>query len=277
MHWIIERAPRDEDTDPMLWIATRRRTGQDDMARLMAVLQERGIPHTCVRKPPLADYLVSMTSDTPITIEIDEPVFVYGSTTMELVAKNAGWAPGFFDAPEMLEAIDHWGAHMLNHDARVAEIGSMTPPQGTFFIRPDSDGKAFAGTVMNDEDFTRWRDQLLNVKGWTSLPPKTRVLYAPVRRLHAEWRLAIVNGKVATGSQYCRNGKLDIAAGAPAEVIAFAEARANEWHPRQAFMMDVCQIDEGLRIVETNSISSAGFYAMDMQDYVTAIEGLTHS
>lgn len=272
MHWIIERAARDEDTDPMLWIATRRFSGQDDMARLIKVLEDKGIPYTSVRKPPLADYLVSMTSDEPIHLKIDEPVFVYGSTTMELVAKNSGWVPGYFDAPEMLEAISHWNAHMLNHDAQVCSIGSMTPPKGTFFIRPDSDGKAFAGTIMDDTTFSEWRAQIMNVKGWTSLPPETQVLYAPVRKIHEEWRLAIIGGKVAASSQYRRNNEMYLKEGAPQEVLDYASARISEWQPRTAFIMDICRTDEGLRIIETNSISSAGFYKMNMANYVDAIE-----
>lgn len=272
MHWIVERAARDEDTDPMLWMATGRHSRTDDMARLIAVLEGRGIPHTVVRKKPFADYLISMTDETPMTVKPDARVFAYGSTTMELVSKASGWAPGFLDAPEMLEAISHWGRHMLNHDVQVAEIGTMQVPEGSFFIRPDADGKAFAGMVINDDEFETWRAQVLDVKGWTSLPPSTRVLYGPVRRIDAEWRLAIVERRVAAASMYRQSGRMRQVEGASAEVIAYAEARAAEWNPRTAYVMDICDTPKGLRIVETNSISSAGFYAMDMAAYVAAIE-----
>lgn len=278
MHWIIERAPRDEDTDPLLWIATGRVSGADDMARLIRVLERRGIRHDVVRKPPFADFLVSMTrdpstqDDEPVHITSDEAVFAYGSTTIGLVAAKAGWAPGYIDAPGMLEAISHWGEHMLNHDVEVAEIGTMTPPRGSFFIRPDTDGKAFPGTVTDDEDFHVWRERLLDVKGWTSLPRDTRVLYGPVKRIHAEWRLAVVDGKVASASQYRRGGRQHLEEGAPEGVLEYARARIAEWAPRRAFVMDICEVDDGYRIIETNSISSAGFYKMDMESYVEAIE-----
>lgn len=278
MHWIIERAPRDEDTDPLLWMATGRMAGADDMARLIKVLEERGIRHDVVRKPPFADYLVAMTrdpatrDDEPVVIRSDEPVFAYGSTTIGLVSDLSGWSPGYIDAPEMLEAISHWGEHMLNHDVQVAEIGSMTPPQGSFFIRPDTDGKAFPGTVTDDEEFEGWRARLLDVKGWTSLPADTRVLYGPVKRILAEWRLAVVDGRVAASSQYRLNNRMHLVEGAPDEVLDYAHARIAEWRPRTAFVMDICQTEDGLRIVETNSISSAGFYRMDMAAYVSAIE-----
>lgn len=278
MHWIIERAPRDEDTDPMLWMATGRIAGTDDMARLIRVLEARGIPHDVVRKPPFADFLVSMTrdpaskDDQPVHLRPDVPVFAYGSTTIGLVSELSGWAPGYIDAPEMLEAISHWGEHMLNHDVEVAEIGSMVPPDGSFFIRPDTDGKAFPGTVTSSEDFEEWRAMLLDVKGWTSLPRDTRVLYGPVKRIHAEWRLAVVGGRIAASSQYRRSGRMHLEEGAPEGVLSYARQRIAEWQPRIAFVMDICETDGGYRIVETNSISSAGFYHMGMEGYVDAIE-----
>lgn len=272
MHWIVERAARDEDTDPLLWIATGRRSRQDDMARLVEVLETEHIPHDVVRKVPFTDHLIGMHDEVPLHLSPDGPVYAYGSTTMDLVSKASGWTPGFIDAPEMLEAISHWGTHMLNHDVRVAEIGTMETPEGSFFIRPDSDGKAFAGHVIADHEFAEWRRRILDVKGWTSIPPTTRVLYGPVRRIEAEWRLAIVEGRVAASSLYRDGGRLRNVCGCPAEVEAYAIARAGEWHPRPAFVMDIAQTPDGLRIVETNSISSAGFYAMDMGAYVHAIE-----
>lgn len=274
MHWIVERAPRDEDADPMLWLATRRMAGNDDIGRLISVLAEKSIPHDVVRKPPMADYLVSMTGDEPIYLQPAGPVFAYGSTTLQSVAEKSGWNPGYFDAPEMLEAIEHWGSHMLNYEARVEEIGAMQIPTGTFFIRPNDDGKAFAGTIMTDEEFSAWRDRILDIDGWTTIPADTKVLYAPVRRINAEWRLAIVNGQVAASSMYRKDGKQNLQEGCPSEVSEYALARVSEWETRTGFVMDVCATDEGLKIVETNSLSSSGLYLMNMHTYVDAIESI---
>jgi len=161
---------------------------------------------------------------------------------------------------------------MLNHDVRVAELGTMTPPEGAFFIRPDADGKAFPGTVCHHDEFEALRDRLLDVKGHTALPADTRVLHCPVRHIHAEWRVAVVAGRVAATSRYRLSGRIDLAEGAPDAVIAHVRARIDEWCPRPAFVMDVCEVDDGYRIVETNSISSAGLYRMDLNAYVDAIE-----
>lgn len=273
MHWIVDRAPRDEDTDPLLWIATGRMPGRDDMARLMAALADQGVPHTAVRKPPMADYLVHMEDkDRRVELRPDGLVFAYGSTTLHEVSTAMGWTPGFVDGPPMDECDAAWGAHMLNHGARIETLGTMAVPDEPVFIRPLDDGKPFAGKVETPEGFEEWRQGILDVKGWTNLPPSTKVVVGKPRRIDAEWRLAVVDGKVATSSLYRDGSRLRHETGCPPEVLAFAAERIAEWQPRAAFVLDVAATPEGLRIVETNSISSAGFYAMDMALYVAAIE-----
>ena len=273
MFWIVDRAPRDEDTDPLLWIATGRHPGRDDMARLMGALEAQGVPHAAVRKPPFADYLVDMhDKDRRVELRPDGLVFAYGSTTLHEVSASMGWTPGFVDGPPMDECDARWGDRMLNHGARIETIGAMAVPDEPVFIRPVDDGKAFAGSVETPEGFEAWRARIIDIKGWTNVPPETRVVVARPRRIHAEWRLAVVDGEIATASLYRDGSRLRNETGAPAEVRTFAMERIAEWRPRAAFVMDVADTEDGLRIVETNSISSAGFYAMDMDRYVAAIE-----
>jgi len=273
MFWIVDRAPRDEDTDPLLWMATGRVPGRDDMARLMKALEAQGVPHAAVRKPPFADYLVDMVDkDRRVEMRPDGLVFAYGSTTLHEVSNAMGWTPGFVDGPPMDECDARWGEHMLNFGARVEVIGTMAVPDDQVFIRPVDDGKSFAGKCVDPEEFESWRKGILDIKSWTNLPATTRVVVGVPRRIHAEWRIAVVDGVPVTSSLYRDGSRLRNELGAPAEVIDFAIERAREWNPRPAFVMDVCTTPDGLRIVETNSISSAGFYSMDLDVYVAAIE-----
>ena len=273
MFWIVDRAPRDEDTDPLLWIATGRHPGRDDMARLIRALEDQRVPHEAVRKPPFADYLVAMEDkERRIDMRPEGLVFAYGSTTLGEVSKAMGWTPGFVDGPAMDECDARWGTHMLNFGARIETIGTMAVPDDQIFIRPVDDGKAFAGTCIDPEQFESWRKAIIDIKGWTNLPASTKVVVGVPRRIHAEWRIAIVDGVPVTSSLYRDGSRLRNELGAPAEVIVFAAERAREWNPRAAFVMDVCTTPDGMRIGETNSISSAGFYSMDLDVYVAAIE-----
>lgn len=273
MFWIVDRAPRDEDTDPLLWIATGRHPGRDDMSRLIAALEAQGVPHAAVRKPPFADYLVDMVDkDRRVEMRPEGRVFAYGSTTLHEVSTAMGWTPGFVDGPPMDECDAAWGEHMLNFGARIETLGTMPVPNHAVFIRPLDDGKPFAGKIETPETFEAWRRGVLDVEGWTNLPPSTRVVVGTPRRIEAEWRIAVVDGEPVTASLYRDGSRLRNELGAPAEVMAFAQERIAEWQPRAAFILDVCTTPEGMRIVETNSISSAGFYSMDMEVYVAAIE-----
>jgi hypothetical protein len=273
MFWIVDRAPRDEDTDPLLWIATGRRSGQDDMAQLMVVLKDKGIPHQAVRKPPMANFLVKMDDkDTVIEVRPDDLVFAYGSTSLHEVSAVSGWSPGYIDGPPMDECDAKWGKHMLNFDSTIDVLGTMPVPKEPIFIRPVDDGKPFAGKIEIPETFESWRQGILDIKSWTNLPPTTKVVIAKPQLIFAEWRVMVVDGQVITSSLYREGLRLRSHEGCPSDVEAFVKARVEEWQPRPAFVMDIALTKEGLYIVETNSISSAGFYAMNMEKYVDAIE-----
>lgn len=259
MHWIIDRLIADE-------------FGSDN---LVAALDRAGSAYTLVKKPPFADYIVGIdSSDAPLDLLIDGPVFVSGSTAMKAISQARGWLPGYIDAPGVDECLAHWRGHMLNSDLYTGPIGSISPPDVPFFIRPLEDGKAFAGAVIDPADFDGWRDQLLAVDGYTALAPDTPVAIARVKNLLREYRCLIVDGRLITGSRYKVGLRVDHHPDLPGHIASFVQRRADEWSPRCAFIVDIAETDLGMRIVETNSVSSAGFYAMDMARYVEAINQL---
>ena len=57
-------------------------------------------------------------------------------------------------------------------------------------------------------------------------------------------------------------------------IIDFANECANIWNPRPAYALDIAHTPNGLKIIETNSICSAGFYASNLDQLVVAIERL---
>ncbi len=56
------------------------------------------------------------------------------------------------------------------------------------------------------------------------------------------------------------------------EQDAYVRERVREWQPHEAFVIDVCDTEAGLRIVELNTLNAAGFYAADVQKLVLALE-----
>jgi hypothetical protein len=43
----------------------------------------------------------------------------------------------------------------------------------------------------------------------------------------------------------------------------------------RAYVLDVCRTEDGLRIIETNCINAAGFYAADLVKLAASVDTLT--
>lgn len=263
----------------MHWIVNTALSREGGYFALIDQLERQGVEHTLVRKPPLANYLVSMHDDfdengnnRPIMLaHIEGPVFVTGTVSMQAISRDHGWTPGYIDAPGLAECIDVWGDRMLNANARFGELGSIAPPDGGFFIRPDEGDKAFAGKTMNAEDFAQWRDGIIEPGTASYTPPETPVVIAPLRTIWAEYRCIIVNGRYVTGSRYKTGRTVGYSPDVGDRIVKFANECVADWNPRQALCLDIADTPEGLKVIELNAVSSAGFYSIDMGIYVDAI------
>lgn len=60
---------------------------------------------------------------------------------------------------------------------------------------------------------------------------------------------------MVTHSLYKRGARVFASAEVSPHIDAYAEARTREWAPHDAFVMDVCETDAGLRIVELNTLT----------------------
>lgn len=267
----------------MHWIINAALSREPAYAALIAAVERQGREHTIVHKPPFAPYLTSGIAgdvdaeghERPITLDIEGPIFVAGTTSMEHVSAAHGWSPGYITAPSQSECMKHWGGHMLNHGAVFGRLDKIAPPFAeTFFLRPDEDIKNFAGRTMEPSGFEDWRRSILDVEGWTTMPAETMIMAAPLRTIWSEYRCIVVEGRYVTGSRYRTAGRVEYFPDVAPMVVDYVNARIAEWNPRPALAVDVAHTPDGLRIIETNSVSSAGFYAIDMEKFVAAISGL---
>jgi len=271
----------------MQWIVNtclRREGGYD---ALIYQLERQNTPYTLVRKPPMAPYLCAMHDDLdedghnkPIMLDhINGPVFVTGTTSMQAVSEAHGWNPGYLTAPSQQEGIEHWGDHMLNREARWGRIDEIVAPDHAFFVRPDLDLKAFSGTVFEPsnpsaETFEEFRTRIMNIKGWTNCPPDTLVMIAPIQEIWSEYRCYVIDGEVKTASRYKTGNRVAYSDEVGDMFIRYANERVAEWNPRPAFVMDIAHTPNGPKIIETNAISSSGFYAIDMNIFVGEMNAL---
>jgi hypothetical protein len=183
------------------------------------------------------------------------------------------WAPGVWCATASLDCVAYcayFGKYLLNqHYAIVPGVEAVRQRDWLFsifgsdddeiFARPTSCHKLFVGRRISRESFA-------SALAPTRYDPATLVVIAAPKPIQREWRLAVSGDRVISGSQYAVRGQRAVSAGFPAEVGAFAEVMLSEvwWRPDPIFMVDVCESEERLRLVELNSFSGSWLYKCDL-------------
>lgn len=261
----------------MHWVLQHDIYGERGYAEMIATLEREGIPHSLHRVVP---FLGEIEPD----ISPAGNVIVFGSYAMRHAARRKGWVPGSFDLGSLTyrDHLEHWGAHMLNGDAVFCRFDQVLNrmPDGLdrFFVRPVADSKVFAGTVTTRAAFEEWAIGVagLGENETISLRRDSEVMVCAEKDILREYRLWIVDGEIVTASLYKRDGRVLYAAEVEKDVLAYGRARARDWSPARAYAMDVAVLDDGaLRIVETNTINAAGFYAANAARIVTALDAMT--
>jgi hypothetical protein len=193
-----------------------------------------------------------------------------------------GWIPGGWFHTENLDCSTyyrHFGHYLLNQkhailrgaealetrDAVFEQFGS----NGLVFVRPAGCVKLFTGRCV---DYDSYPSALAPAR----YDPETRVVVAEPREIGREWRIIIVNGQPIAASQYLDAGSRSMEQGCPTAVTDFVRTVLAHvcWRPDDAFVMDVCEADEELRVLELNGFSCSGLYHCDLTAVVSAIGDL---
>ena len=202
-------------------------------------------------------------------------VICIGSYSMRHIAKRMEWNPGVFDIldKDFLVQRDHWGSWLLNCSAIVDEFRSIKFPQSEMFVRPITDSKAFSGKIFRRDEFEEWQKGICegDYANGISLRPDTLVQMCYPIEIYAEYRFWIVKNQVVTYSLYKRGDRVFYSPEVDDRFIDFVKERIAEWSPHETFVIDVADTEEGIKIVEPNTLNSAGFYAGDMQRLVFAL------
>jgi hypothetical protein len=156
-------------------------------------------------------------------------------------------------------------------DALVADAPGILKEIGapeTVFVRPDSPLKPFSGRVLRSDEISLKALDHGFYYDDESLP----IVAAPVQKVGTEWRYVVVEGHVVAGSAYepaGRSARADDPSGEPwslASRIAGTLAA-----PEATYVMDICDSDAGLRLLELNPFSGADLYACDRDAVVAAV------
>lgn len=277
----------------MHWVLQHNLFREAGFKRLLDTLERMGISYSVHKVIPFIgvlspavdpdDHFVDIEFDENTVVDFPEgPKIVMGSYSMARYAKKHGWTPGSFDSENLdyEKQIPHWGNAMLNSDSWVGRLADVPEQHEPFFIRPTLDSKSFAGTVMDWWSFTLWRGGVIKCGADNGgfLDGDTLVQVATRKRIHREYRLWVVDQHIVTASLYKEGRTVRYSDFVDEEILAYARGFLTEglWVPDRAFVLDIADTSEGLRIIEAGNINSAGFYAADMQKLVMALEGMKY-
>lgn len=197
------------------------------------------------------------------------------------IRRTLPWQPGAYcdaDAfrcstwyPRARQWLLHRAWRVLPADVLVADPAAALAPIGALeaaFIRPDSPLKPFSGRVLPRTGITL---PALD-HGFYFDDPSLPVVVAPVRNVGSEWRYVVVGRAVVAGSAYASDGRSALPDDPSGLPWAFASQVAEHLDPPEdVYVMDVCEVDGQLRLLELNPFSGADLYACDGDAVVSAV------
>lgn len=265
---------------------------------MLSHLQEQGFPHHVVRIIP---FVHEIEGKTP---KIEGPCIVYGSIGVQKLAAKHGWTPGVFPVPTEVEAMAALGDLYLNSDAvrmPISEVrewltrcmvcdadatsdADVDPcvgrfehkaPPSVFFIKPDTDTKEFAGQTIDSDKFSSWYEGMVD-SGYLDGNDFPVVISTP-KKLGCEWRVVVVDGKIVTSSLYRQYQMVKAERNIIPEVEATVLSAHARFQPADAYVIDVAQVGDEYKIIEYNTLNSAGLYECDPRAVIDAVSAFVES
>jgi hypothetical protein len=152
-------------------------------------------------------------------------------------------------------------------DAVLQRLGAT----GAIFVRPDSPLKPFSGRILR-------RDQITLAAldhGFYYEDAELPVVVAPVRSISREWRYVVGMKRVIAGSGYVADGRKAVQADSGGPPWQFATDIAERLSaPDAVYVLDVCESDGALHLLELNPFSGADLYACDGVEIVKSISAI---
>jgi hypothetical protein len=256
--WLIEAGVYGAEADPLL-AEVRRQGMAAEVVPFRALQQGKGVP--------------------------EDGVCVIGYGTFPFAREiqlHRRWIPGAWCDPANLDCTTyfaHLGKYLLNrHYAILPGVEAIRQRDWLYevfgkgdevFARPAGCHKIFTGRCIYKDDFAA-------ALGPTRYDTATLVVVAAPREVGREWRLVVAGDAVIAASQYAKAGRKCVEPGCPEEVRAFAAGLLAEvrWRPDPIFLLDVCDCEGRLCLVEVGGLSCSWLYGCDLPAVVAAVGDL---
>ncbi|NTF17884.1 ATP-grasp domain-containing protein [Agrobacterium rubi] len=248
----------------------------EDTEKLAQALDGLGIAYSWHKVIPFIGQL-----DPEPVVADSKNVVLFGSYSLWRMAEEKSWSPGVFTIEPFLTQTA-WLPYLLNGNVTlmtVREAAALVPDDTLHFVRPVSDSKEIAGTVMTTAELVSTAAGVLTLREEEipggSLSHDTELLLAEPVKILKEWRCWVVGDEVVTWSLYKDGSRVIYRPEIDDDALDFARQMVSV-NPgySDAYVIDVCRTEEGLRIIETNCLNAAGFYAADLMKLALEINSL---
>ncbi|MCP4070807.1 MAG: ATP-grasp domain-containing protein [Hyphomicrobiales bacterium] len=248
----------------------------EDTHKLAEALDRLKIPYTWHKVLPFVGDLIP----EPVVSDPDA-IVMFGSYALWRYAQDKQLNPGVFKLRPFVHETA-WHPFLLNgSDAffiALREIPEKLADDGKdWFLRPVDDSKEVAGGVKSATEITRLAEKVLLLDEAEipngSLRHDTLLMLTRPARILKEWRLWAVCGKIVTYSLYKEGFRVVYRHEIDDDALEFAQHMVDvnpDYSP--AYVLDICRTEEGLKMLETNCINAAGFYAADLMKLASAID-----
>ena len=212
-------------------------------------------------------------------------VICIGPYSMRHIAKKKGWSPGVFDLePFSYQTVKSMFPYdLLNGDSLVVKFkDAVWPEDEQRFLRPVNDAKDFAGGVYDWPTMADWKEKIcvLKEEDGSTITGESLIQVARTKKIFAEYRCWVVNGKIITMSLYKLGRRVvyENWDNKGPEIWKYAQGIVDEWQPLPAYVLDVCEREESegdygrFKIVEMNTLNASGLYAADMQKLIMTLQ-----
>lgn len=256
------------------WLVQTNLINEDLSAAIKAAAEKLGHKYVGAKIVPFEE-----TTEKGLTIEGDgvfyAPVIPYGSTSLiKMLSRSIALNDGLFFNQKNLKTstwVAKLGERMLNDEACVIPLyaaAKLKTPE-TWFMKPDDDLKDFTGSIVDAAGIEKFYKEVAS--GGFMFDETIQVVLSKPKNLGWEWRLFMVKNEVISGSSYRLKDMLNQTKPVPDRVVQFAQETAAIWRPDDVYVMDVCETDDGLKIVEFNCFNASGFYRCDVEKVVDRV------
>lgn len=132
------------------------------------------------------------------------------------------------------------------------------------WIRCVSGSKNFSGGVFTKEEYMA---ELLYLE---QKCPDINLVVSTPKIIGLEWRVLIIDDEVISASQYMDAGVPAYTSDVPKEVLKFAASWKikNYFTVPGSYVLDICEYNEELKVVEINNLLTSGWYSCDVEKVV---------